>query len=101
MYLIKGDLDKAEEELLISKNIKPIYSKGLNNLGLVYFRQGKIKEAKKLYFEALRQDYPYAGAIENLIPLYLQEKNIEKAKFWMTFLYPNQEELIDTTIKNI
>ncbi len=99
MYLIKGDLDKAEEELLISKNIKPIYSKGLNNLGLVYFRQGKIKEAKKLYFEALRQDYPYAGAIENLIPLYLQEKNIEKAKFWMTFLYPNQEELIDTTIK--
>ncbi len=100
MYLIKGDLEKAEEELLISKEIKPIYSKGLNNLGLVYFRQGKIEEAKKLYFEALRQDYPYSGAIENLIPLYLNEGNIKQAKFWMNFLYPNQEKIIDVTIEN-
>lgn len=100
MYLIKGDLKKAEEELLISKNIKPIYSKGLNNLGLVYFRQGKLDEAKELYFEALRQDYPYSGAIENLIPLYLQQGEIEKAKLWMTILYPNQEDLINATIKS-
>lgn len=100
VYLLKGDLEKAEEELKISMNIKPIYSKGINNLGLVYFRKGEYDKAKELYIEALKQEYPYPGAYENLILLYLAQGDGERAKRWQMFLSQNSEKSIDTFIKN-
>ena len=100
MYLLRGDLDKAEEELEFARGIKPIYSKGLNNLGLVYFKKGEIEKAKELYYEALRQDFPYSGAIDNLILLYLSQKDKIHAKRWLMYLYPNNEKEVDALIEN-
>lgn len=100
IYLIKGDLDKAENELKLAMSIKPIYSKGINNLGLVYFRKGDSDKARALYFEAIKQEFPYEGTYENLALLYLSEKNINMAKHWLTYLYPNNEELVNNLIKN-
>ena len=100
IYLLKGDLDKAEEELKFAKSIKPIYSKGLNNLGLVYFRKGEKEKARELYLEAIKQDFPYSGAYENLVLLYLSEENTNMAKHWLMYLYPGKEELIDDLIEN-
>jgi tetratricopeptide (TPR) repeat protein len=99
MYLLRGNLEKAQEELEFAKSIKPIYSKGLNNLGLVYFKKGEYQKAEELYVEALRQEFPYDGAYENLIMLYLDQGQIQKAKHWMMYLYPNDEIMIDLSIK--
>jgi hypothetical protein len=100
IYLIKGNLAKAEEELKTAINIKPIYSKGLNNLGLLYYRQGKTEQARELYLEAIKQDFPYGGAFENLIILYLNENKIDLAKHWLTYLYGDNKELVDTIVEN-
>jgi pentatricopeptide repeat protein len=100
MYLLDGDLKKAQEELEFARNIKPIYSKGLNNLGLVYFRNKEYDKAIELYHEAIRQDFPYSGAFENLILLYLDQGNMKMAKHWLMYLYPQNESEIDLLIKN-
>lgn len=100
IYLINGDLIKAQSKLELARSIKPIYSKGLNNLGLVYFRNGEYDKAEKLYFEALNQDFPYDGTYENLILLYLDKGDTVKAKHWLMFLYPGNENEVDALIKN-
>ncbi|MEX2052269.1 MAG: DUF1736 domain-containing protein [Candidatus Paceibacterota bacterium] len=100
MHLLRGDLAKAQEELEIAMSIKPIYSKGINNLGLVYFRLGQNEKARKLYLEALRQEFPYFGAAENLVLLYLTENKPEMARHWLRYLYPGNENLIKNFIDN-
>ena len=99
-YLLRGDLTKAQEELEIARDIKPIYSKGLNNLGLVYFRKGDNVKARELYLEAIKQDFPYGGAYENLVLLYLKENKLDLVRHWLTYLYGNNKKLIDGTIEN-
>ncbi len=98
-YLFMGELDKAAEQLEISRAIKSVYSKGLNNLGLVYWKQGKNREAEQMYYESLKQKYPYHGAIENLVLLYLSEGDLESAERWLRVMYPNSEEMVKKTIK--
>lgn len=89
-YLLKGDLAKAQEELEISKAISPTYSKGLNNLGLVYWKQGKNREAGEMYHQALLQKYPYPGALENLALLYASENDFKSRDRWLKVLNPLQ-----------
>jgi protein O-mannosyl-transferase len=91
-YLFMGELDKAAEQLEISRDIKPIYSKGLNNLGLVYWKQGRNREAEALYHQSLTQKYPYAGSIENLILLNLSEKDADGSLRWLRIKYPNADD---------
>jgi len=93
-------LEKAEEELKFAMNIRPIYSKGINNLGLVYAKKGEKDKARELYLKAIKQEFPYEGAVENLVVLYLSEEKIDLAKHWLTYLYPNNSKLVDTLIKN-
>lgn len=100
IYLLKGDLEKARKELELARSIKPIYSKGLNNLGLVYWKIGENKKAEEMYHAALMQDFPYDGTYENLALLYLSEGKIDLAKHWLTYLYPNNEDLVNSLIKN-
>jgi hypothetical protein len=99
-YLLEGNLPKAKEKLEYAKNITPMYSKGINNLGLVYFHLGQNEKARELYLEALEQQFPYPGAYENLVLLYLSEGNIAIARHWLLFLYPGQEKLVDQSIEN-
>ena len=96
-YLFRGELEKAREQLEISREIKPIYSKGLNNLGLVYWKLGRNRDAERLYHEALTQKYPYSGAIENLILLYSSEKDQNKTTHWFRIMYPNVD---DSALRN-
>ena len=96
-YLLNGELDKAAEQLEISREIKPIYSKGLNNLGLVYWKQGKSEEAMDLYHQSLMQKYPYPGAIENMILLYTKNGDEENALRWLRIAYPN---VGDSSLRN-
>ena len=72
MYYIAGDMPNAKRELEYARDIMPVYSKGLNNLGLVYEKLGEKKKAEEMYLEALKVDMPYAGAYENLISFYIQ-----------------------------
>ncbi len=62
--------------------------------------KGKYEKARELYLKALSQEYPYSGAIENLISLYLNEGNTKMAKRWITMFYPYDEATIDVLIKN-
>src|SRR3989338_8486180 len=91
IYYLEGDLKNAKRELEYAKNIKPIYSKGLNNLGLVYWKLGEPDKAEQMYLEAIKQDFPYLGAYENLINLYLEEKRYADAKRWLNIIFPNKK----------
>ena len=93
-----GDLDRAREYLERSREIKPVYSKGINNLGLVYWKQGNDKDALRLYHEALRQEHPYGGAVENLILLYRSQGDTEGALRWLRIMYPN---VGDSALRNL
>lgn len=97
-YLFQGDLSKAEEQLEISREIQPIYSKGLNNLGLVYWKQGRSEDAQKLYHESLIQKYPYPGAIENMFLLKRSEGDEAGALRWLRIMYPNVD---DSSLRNL
>ncbi len=91
-YLFRGEFDRAAEQLEISQSIQPIYSKGLNNLGLVYWKQGRFEEAERLYHESLKQRYPYPGAIENLVLLNISEGDENGALRWLRIMYPNADD---------
>jgi len=57
----------------------PDFSKGLNNLGVLYEEQGKLKDATELYRRAIHTDqrfpYPYVG----LGDIYFQQKQVSLA----------------------
>lgn len=97
-YYLKGDLESAEKYLERSREIKPIYSKGLNNLGLVYWKQGRVSEARELYFESLRQKHLYPGTIENMILLKLGERDEVGVLRWLRIKYPNVD---DSSLHNL
>jgi len=96
MYIFKDDYPEARQELETARDIAPIYSKGLNNLGLVYWKEGKNEQALAMYHEALKQDFPYAGAMENLALLYLSEGKTEDASRWLTLLFDGNQTLVRT-----
>lgn len=98
VYYFRGEYDKAAEVLERSREIKPVYSKGLNNLGLVYWKQGRNDEAREMYYESLKQKYPYDGAIENLVLLYISEGDNESALRWLRIMYPN---VGDSSLRNL
>ena len=82
VYYFKGDYKKAQETLEYSRSIKPVYGRGLNNLGLAYWKTGEIDNAIASYHQALIQRVSYPGAIENLVLLYAGEKDYDSANRW-------------------
>jgi tetratricopeptide (TPR) repeat protein len=99
IYLLRGDIEKAKSELEFARSIKPIYSKGLNNLGLVYFNMGDYTKARELYLESLEQEFPYDGAYENLADLYLTTGKIDLARHWLLFIAGGDTVAVDAYIK--
>lgn len=99
MYYLAGDMENAKIELEYARDIMPVYSKGLNNLGLVYEKLGDKSGAERMYLEAIKQDFPYPGAYENLIQLYIKEKRYADARRWLNVLYPNRSSAVDDLIK--
>ena len=52
---------------------------------------GEFNKAEQMYLEAIKQDFPYLGAYENLINLYLEEKRYANAKKWLNIISPNEK----------
>jgi tetratricopeptide (TPR) repeat protein len=51
--LIAGDLPGAEKNVLIATRLDPDFDKAINNLGVLYMRQGRLELAAHLYEDAL------------------------------------------------
>jgi tetratricopeptide (TPR) repeat protein len=56
-----------------------------NSLGVMYKKQGKLKEAKALFFTALKEDPFYVNARNNMAAVYYAEGNYARAYKALTF----------------
>jgi Tfp pilus assembly protein PilF len=65
-YRQKGDEEKAEENLLMALAIDQAQPVANNELGILYRKQGKFEEAKKVYSNALAEHPDYLPVIKNL-----------------------------------
>jgi tetratricopeptide (TPR) repeat protein len=65
-YIKKREYAKAERILEIATKIAPKDKYARNNLGFVYAQQGKLKEARLRFAEALKLDPEYEKAEKNL-----------------------------------
>jgi tetratricopeptide (TPR) repeat protein len=60
---------------------KPIVdSKSYYDRGRIFHKKGRLKDAKRLYKETLRQDPGYVDALNNLAVIYMLEKNFFEAQ---------------------
>jgi len=83
IYILEGDYERAEKELLVANQIYPYYPHAINNLGLVYRHQGKFEKAEEQFLKTLKILPNYAGAFENLGLLYLDWQKYPEAKKWL------------------
>lgn len=67
--LDKPDLAIRADRTALRKS--PLLIQGYQNLVLLYLRQGKVKEAAKIFDEALRQPSPNAAFLINLADLFV------------------------------
>ena len=74
-----GNLEKAATEYLAVLKLRPGEPILLNNLGLVYHRQGKYHEAIEILLEAVRRDPSLMGAQLFLGIDYYRTNQMEKA----------------------
>jgi tetratricopeptide (TPR) repeat protein len=50
------------------------------NRGRVFYKKGRLRDAKRLYGEALKIDPGYVDALNNLAVIYMHEKNLSAAQ---------------------
>jgi tetratricopeptide (TPR) repeat protein len=55
-------------------------AKGFYERGNVFHRKGRLREAKRLYREALRRDPGHVDSLNNLAVIYMREKNYSAAE---------------------
>ncbi len=83
VYYLQGDLVSAEVELVKANQIYDHYTKGVNNLGLIYWKTGRRDLAKQEFEKAMTPPYPYIGALENLALMSLEEGDSKKARTYL------------------
>ena len=98
-YYLDKDLVNAKIALLRAEQIYDGYPKGINNLGLVYWKEGDRELARKYFLHALDFEFPYYGAYENLALMAIEDKNWAEAKAWLMELYSGSEEAADSYIR--
>lgn len=79
-----GDEKHAEEAFLRALEIDPQHPVATNELAVLYRKQGRFEEAKKLYTNALAKNPEYLPLIKNLgilCDLYLQDLQCALAQF--------------------
>jgi tetratricopeptide (TPR) repeat protein len=94
-YFRKDDLGNAGKMYDISLIYNPRSVASLSGKGIVYYKQGNIKEAEKYLLKALEIERDNDAIYNNLGAVYLAQNNYSKAE--KTFLKslkinPNQEE---------
>ncbi len=78
--LMDGDVAGALDHLLIAREIAPEFVKGLNNLGVVYARTGKVEEAVAIYQHGLAVEPEDAALLTNLARAYQQLGRLDNAQ---------------------
>jgi tetratricopeptide (TPR) repeat protein len=80
---------------LTAQNIYGGYPKGINNLGLVYWKEGDKEKAREYFLKALSPEFPFYGAYENLALMDLEDGNYDEAKKWLLEFYSGNEKVAD------
>jgi tetratricopeptide (TPR) repeat protein len=84
--------DKGFECFSRAYNQHPYNRYVLNDLATCYVLKGNFKKAEELYKESVRISPRYDAALINLISLYIQMYDIEKAKWWEKKLMHDSEQ---------
>jgi tetratricopeptide (TPR) repeat protein/O-antigen ligase len=80
LYASASELqNESMREFEKAVSVSPDHVKSLNNLGNIYFNQGKVKEALNLYMQALKTDPTYLNARLNISLAYIHMNQFENA----------------------
>lgn len=91
MYYLDDELDKAEREYIESLKLNPYEPMAHNNLGLIYTKRGKLKEAEE-YKREIAVNPRYDDVYFNLGLLYYRQGRAEEAeKAWKKALEINPD----------
>jgi Tfp pilus assembly protein PilF len=94
-YYRTGDEKNAEEALLQALKAAPEDPAATNELAVLYRKQGRFDEARKLYTAALVKTPDYLPLIKNfgiLCDLYLQDVNCALAQFQQYLKYVPEDK---------
>lgn len=80
IYLSKGLLPQAEENLRRATQLRPGDASAWNNLGMAVAQEDRGKEAVAYFLEATRQNPAHVVALENLGKLYQDSGQVEDAE---------------------
>lgn len=83
-YYKSGDEKNAEETFLQALEVDPVHPVATNELAVLYRKQGRFAEARKIYVNALAENPEYLPLIKNLgilCDLYLQDLQCALAQF--------------------
>jgi len=87
--------------LLAAQEIYGGYPKGINNLGLVYWKEGDNAKARELFLKALDFRFPFYGAYENLALVALGEGKTDEAREWLLKFYSGNKEVAEAYIRAV
>ena len=88
----KNSFRKATSLLQKSVALRPDYPDALNNLGVLYVRQGRNTEAEAQFASCIRVAPNFDQAYLNLARLYILEQEKEKARETLRALLKLQPE---------
>jgi tetratricopeptide (TPR) repeat protein len=69
----------AEKELKLSIKLNPEMIDAYLNLGIIYYKKGKIKDSEKYFKKAIKIDPNYAKAHNNLGSVYFKQGKFNEA----------------------
>lgn len=78
-YLLQGNLDRAEFELLTAIELNPKYAEAYNNLGIVYKSRGEYEKSFDAFLKAIDIDENYGSAYNQLATLFLSQEKLDDA----------------------
>lgn len=92
MYILEGNYEQAEKEILIANQIYPYYPHAVNNLGLIYHHRGEFEKAEAQFLKTLEISPDYIAAYENLALNYLVWGKYQEAKEWLLKFFNGDKE---------
>ncbi len=78
--LMEGDVASAEPHLRIATALAPDFEKAVNNLGIIYLRQGRLDDAARLYSRGLELHPASVPIMSNLARTYQELGELDRAK---------------------
>ena len=94
-YVLQGDMKKSILFYRKSNEIDPSYAPAKNNIGVIYQREGKVKQAYDTYVEALKVNNFLSTPLFNMAQLDLKHGLADKALNSFLALHKKDSEDID------